>query len=260
MKLAVNGLRMFVKTFGDGLPVILVHGFPLDHTIWLPVVELLENEARLILPDLRGHGQSDAPAGTYSMRLIAQDLAALQDALAIRCAILVGHSMGGYASLAFAQEYPDRLAGLGMVASQAAADSEERRNARYQMAAEVAEKGVTPIAALMAERLFARKDLVPEIERVILNTSPVGVVGALKGLAERPDMSGFLEEINVPTAVIAGSQDGLVPGARTQELVEKIPQAKLTLIQAVGHMPMLEAPEETAGALLELISTVKRQL
>jgi pimeloyl-ACP methyl ester carboxylesterase len=124
-------VELYYEEFGQGVPVILLHGFPLNHTIWMPVVERLQSHVRVITPDLRGHGKSPATDGDYSMRLMAEDIHALMNRLDIPKAVLVGHSMAGYASLAFARAYPGRLAGLAMVASQAEADTPEKRQARY---------------------------------------------------------------------------------------------------------------------------------
>src|SRR5512144_1307135 len=120
-------VNLAYEEHGEGTPVILTHGFPLNRSIWYPVVPKLSEKVHLILPDLRGHGQSPVPEGVYSMRLLAEDLRALMDQLNIEKVVLAGHSMGGYVSLAFARAYPGRLAGLALVATQAAADSPERR-------------------------------------------------------------------------------------------------------------------------------------
>lgn len=252
MKLKVNGIQMYVEVRGTGLPIILLHGFPLDHTIWRLVAARLEGDAQVILPDLRGHGQTESPAGAYSMSLMAQDVAALMDILQIPQAVLVGHSMGGYASLAFARDYPQRLLGLGMVASQAAADTLERQAGRYQTAAQVEQMGTKAIAASMADRLVAKKELAAELEALILSTSAVGVVGTLKGLAERPDMAAFLGNIQVPATVVPGEADVLIPLDKASELAQGLPRCQLVTLPGVGHMPMLEAPEETAAALRRL--------
>ena len=117
---------LFYNEQGQGTPVILLHGFPFNHTIWQPVMPLLAEHARLIMPDLRGFGQSPVTDGVYSMRLMAEDVVALMDKLGLEKAVLVGHSMGGYISLAFAQAYPNRLLGLGLVATQDSSDLPEK--------------------------------------------------------------------------------------------------------------------------------------
>src|SRR5512133_3839444 len=149
----INPVDLYYEEHGQGTPVIFLHGFPFDHTIWKPIVPLLKNEARLILPDLRGFGKSPVPDGVYTMRLQAEDIKQLMDKLAIEQAVLVGHSMGGYVALSFAQAYPSRLLGLGLVATQASADNPERRQSRYKAAEAVAHKGAKVVASNMVSTL-----------------------------------------------------------------------------------------------------------
>ncbi len=177
----VNRIDLYFEEHGSGTAVVLLHGYPLDHTIWQEVVPTLAEHARVIAPDLRGHGRTDAPKGVYSMRLIADDIAGLLDALELPQAIVVGHSMGGYAALAFAQAYPTRLLGLGMVASQAAADTPKRRAGRLENASEVQQNGLAGIANSMPARLTTQARLIPTLRSLILSTTPEGAAGNLKG-------------------------------------------------------------------------------
>ena len=191
-------VELYYEEFGQGFPVILMHGYPLNHTIWMPVVERLQAHARVITPDLRGHGKSPVTDGEYSMRLMAEDIHALMNRLDIPKAVLVGHSMAGYVSLAFARAYPGRLAGLAMVASQAEADSPEKRQGRYITAEEVGRKGVRQVAKSMLPKLTPRKELTADLMEIMLKTPKKGVIGTLKGMAERPDALEWLAEIEVP--------------------------------------------------------------
>jgi 3-oxoadipate enol-lactonase len=249
----VNPVELFYEEQGQGFPVIFLHGFPFDHTIWEPVVENLNGEARLILPDLRGFGRSPVTEGVYSMRLLAADILHLMDRLDVEKAILVGHSMGGYVSLAFASAYPGRLAGLGLIATQAAADAPERRQARYKTADSVAGKGARVVASDMVNSLTPNKDLLKPIKDLILRSHPTGLVGSLKGMAERPDMTGSLGSISVPSVIIAGTADQLLPMERMQTLAQMLPKGWLVEVQGGGHMLMMEEPQHVAGALRQLI-------
>jgi pimeloyl-ACP methyl ester carboxylesterase len=170
--------------------------------------------------------------------------------------VLVGHSMGGYISLAFGRAFPDRLLGLGMVASQAAADAPENKAARYETARKVEADGVGVVAESMPARLTSQPELIENLRRLILKMKPDGVIGDLQGIAERVEMSAWISKVCVPVAVVAGGADALIPLARAQEMAERFPNCKLTVIPQAGHMPMLEAPLETAGALSDLIATV----
>jgi 3-oxoadipate enol-lactonase len=251
-----NTVQLYFKETGEGSPMVLVHGFPLDHTIWDPVVPLLEPHTRLILPDLRGHGRSPAPGGVYDMRTMADDLLGLIDTLHIERVTLVGHSMGGYVSLAFARAYPNRLAGLGFVASHAASDNLEQRANRLKLARKVRRVGVEFLAKDMATKLTCKPNLIEPLQALMTKTQKEGVIGALKGMADRPDSTDILNRIVVPAVVIAGAQDAIIPLERAQTMAQLLGRAWLVELPDAAHMPMMEAPEEVAGALRELIQAV----
>ncbi|MCL4562861.1 MAG: alpha/beta hydrolase [Chloroflexi bacterium] len=255
----VNHLvRLFYEEHGSGLPLVLIHGFPFNHTIWSEVIPELAKQARVIVPDLRGFGRSEAPPGVYTMRQMAADIAELLDALKIQKTTLVGHSMGGYVSLAFAQAYPDQMLALGMVASHAAADTPEKRADRYATAAEVLLQGPEVVARSMVPKLTSDRALQENIHRMILGTQPVGLIGALKGMAERIDSLPLLAAMKFPVMIIAGGSDQLVPLERAREMVARMPKAQMVVIPEAGHMPMLETPTKVAGALVDLCHEVKK--
>jgi len=250
----MDTVSLYYEERGSGTPVVLLHGFPLDHTIWNPVVPLLEIHARLILPDLRGHGKS--PLGqANSIREMAEDVAVLLDMLDIPRAILVGHSMGGYVALAFARAHPHRLAGLGLVASQAESDTPEKQRGRYNTAADVRKHGLRKLAEGISQKLSAQPGLMETIRQIILQANPAGVVSALIAMAERPDATDWLGEIRVPAVVIAGEADALMPPDRAVTLEQLLPHSWRVSLPGVGHLPMMEAPEQTAHPLVELIQS-----
>jgi pimeloyl-ACP methyl ester carboxylesterase len=249
-------VQLYYEEFGKGFPVVFLHGFPFDHTIWEPLVPLISDQARLILPDLRGLGRSPVPDGVNSMRLLAEDVLNLLNTLKIERAILVGHSMGGYASLAFAQAYPHRLAGLGLVSTQAGADSPERRQARYQLAEEVGRKGVKVVAESMAPKLTQNPEQVKSLHKLIMQNKAKGIIACLKGMAERPDALGWLSAISIPAVVVAGDADNFVPLERAQTMAQLLGKAWLVKLPGVGHMPMIDAPQAAADALNQLIQMV----
>lgn len=255
----INPVDLFYKEYGQGTPVIFLHGFPFDHSIWEPLVPLLSKDARMILPDLRGFGRSPVTEDIYSMRLLAEDVLHLMDHLKIEKAVLVGHSMGGYVSLAFAHAYPGRLLGLGLVATQAAADGPERRQSRYKTAEAVAHKGARVVASSMVSTLTPQKELLEPINELILSAHPTGIVGALKGMAERHDLTGELANITVPAVVIAGSSDQLVPKERVETLAQMLPKGWLVTIPNAGHMLMMEDPQAVVTPLRELIKMAERE-
>lgn len=251
-KVLVHGISLAYERRGKGTPFVLVHGFPLDHVTWDALSPHLDANFDLILPDLRGFGQSDAPAGAYTVEQMAADLAALLDALNIRQTCIAGHSMGGYVALAFASAYPERVLGLGLIGSQAVADNAERKAGRYTTARQVEADGVTIVSG-MAEKLSANPDLAPFFREIILRQKAAGVSGALQAMAERPNYTEFLKEIQTPVVLVHGLADALIPPERSREIKALAPAAFLTELPGIGHSPALEAPAETAQALKNLL-------
>jgi pimeloyl-ACP methyl ester carboxylesterase len=237
---------------GQGTPLVLLHGYPLDHTIWEEVLPFLSATFDLILPDLRGFGASAASADPCTMADMASDLAELLDRLGTQQAAVAGHSMGGYVALAFARAYPARLRGLGLVASQVLADKPEGREARYKTAALVAETGVGLVAESMPPKLSADAQVQARVRGLIERQTPAGVIGALHAMAARPDSGDLLPGWNIPLVLVHGDADGLIPIERAREVQAAVPQAKLFPLAGVGHMPMLEAPQQVADALKTL--------
>ncbi|MBI5959500.1 MAG: alpha/beta fold hydrolase [Chloroflexi bacterium] len=239
---------------GQGNPVILLHGFPFDHTIWQAQVDALSDHCRLILPDLRGHGQSPAPDGIYTMDELAGDVIALMDDLHIQRAVWIGHSMGGYILMAALRLAPERISGIGLVATQASADSEERRAGRLAAAEKALQEGGAPVAQMMIKALFAPGfDLIsPPAQRIadlISRTAWTGLAGSQRGMAARPDSIETLRGVRVPAVVIAGANDSIIPLDGAQQMAQAIPGARLVEIADAGHLLMLEQPEAVSAAL-----------
>ena len=251
--ISLNGFELAYERRGRGKPLVLLHGYPLDHSIWEPVLPLLENDFDLILPDLRGFGESGMPAGPYGMADITADIAALLDALDIWQAVIAGHSMGGYAALAFVRAYPQRTLGLGLVSTQVLADTPEKKAGRYQEAGHILAHGVKEVAEGMSVKLTPDTELQASLKTLILRQRPDGLAGALRAMADRPDSSTLLPGCVFPVVLIHGLADGLIPVERARSVKVTVPQAQLTEISNVGHMPMMEAPKETAEALKMLI-------
>jgi pimeloyl-ACP methyl ester carboxylesterase len=227
---------------------MLIHGFPLDHSIWNQTAELLKSDFDLILPDLRGFGESSAVDAVYTMTDMADDLAALLDSLGVEKITLVGHSMGGYVALAFAKKYPARVSGLALVASQTLADPSERKEGRYKTAQQVAEKGVGVVAEAMTAKFSANEKTQAAIRAVINRQSASGVIGALKAMAEREDLTAFLSAVDFPIVLLHGAVDDLIPADRARETKALIPSVHLVELANIGHAPMMDAPEKTAEA------------
>ncbi len=255
---------------GAGLPVLLVHGFPLDHTMWDGQIEALAEHAWVIAPDLRGFGQSPLgaldPARGISMERYADDLGELLDAIgpAVKEPIvLVGFSMGGYIAWQFVRKYPERVRALVQCDTRAVADSEEGRAGRLKMAEKVAEWGSARIAEMMGPKLIApqsfetKPEVVAAVRAVVERTSPAGIAAAQRGMAARPDMTSFLPQIHVPTLVLVGAEDAISPPSEMQVIADKIPNAEFVVIPDAGHMTTMENPEAVNQALLAFIESLK---
>jgi 3-oxoadipate enol-lactonase len=252
-RVLLNGIQLAYKRQGQGMPLMLIHGYPLDHTIWDSVVPLLESDFDLILPDLRGFGQSSAVNSHYLLDDMAADLVALLDFLKIKKAAIAGHSMGGYVALSFARRYPSRVRGLGLIASQAIADQPEKKVGRYQMADRVEASGVGEVAESMPSLLTSDAGFQETLKQLILRQPPKGVAGALRAMAERPDSTDFLSSFDFPMVIIHGLTDKIIPIERAREVRAAVKNCSLVEIEGVGHMPMMEAPQVTSEALRTLL-------
>lgn len=251
-KVDVNGIQLAYDRRGKGTPLVLVHGYPLDHHLWDGIAPLLEDTFDLILPDLRGFGSSTTVDSFYAMEDFASDIAGLLDQLNIQETAIAGHSMGGYVALAFARLFPERVHGLGLVASQVLADSTERKEARYKSAAEVADKGIGSVVEAMAPKFTPDTRLQAFAREIMERQPPAAYIGALKAMAERVDSTPLLSSFRFPVVLIHGDSDELIPIERARDVKAALPAAHLVEISGAGHMPMMEAKEKTAQALKHL--------
>lgn len=247
MKFFNGSVSLAYDRIGRGAPLVLIHGFPLDHSIWDDVTPLLTPTFDLILPDLRGFGESISPAPVWTMPNLAADIAALLDHLGIESAFLAGHSMGGYVALAFAAAYPQRVRGLALVASQTAADTPEKRAGRFAQAGQIAEDGIGETVAGMTLKLSPDARVQKFVHDLMRKQKPAGFIGSLKAMAERADTLSVLEEASFPVLIVHGGADGLIPLQR--EIQAKVPRARVFELPGVGHMPMMESPQQVADAL-----------
>lgn len=254
LKANVNGIQLAYERRGLGLPLILLHGHPFDHTIWEDVAAQLEADFDLILPDLRGFGESEAPQTPYLLPDMAADILALMDVLGLDRAFLAGHSMGGYIALAFAHAWPERLAGLGLVASHVFADPPERRAARYTDAEAIEQRGLAFWAETFPPKLTPDSRLQVHLRNLIARQNPWGAAQSMRAMAERPDASPWLAEFEFPMLIVHGAADALIPLERARQAKALAPKIHLVELPNVAHMPMLEAPEATAEALRFFLS------
>jgi 3-oxoadipate enol-lactonase len=248
-----NPVELVYHEYGKGILLVLLHGYPLDYTIWEKIVPSLEKRARVILPDLRGHGASPEMGDRVSIREMAEDVYALYERLQSGRMILGGHSMGGYIALAYAHAYPQHLNGLALIATQSEADTPERRQGRLITAREVRRRGVGYIAKGMPSKLTDNPDIQHQIQEIIEKTRQNTLIQSQKAMADRPDASLWLANITVPSLVIAGKQDHLIPVEQSASMVQLLNKGWLVELPTAGHLPMIEDPEGVVEALEQLI-------
>jgi len=265
-RITVRGIELAYVERGAGTPLLLVHGYPLDHSMWNAQIDTLADRegCRVIAPDLRGFGQSEASRGVVTMEDMADDLAALLDELGIdEPIVFCGLSMGGYVAFQFALKYAQRLAGLILCDTRAVADTPQLAAARRATAEEVLEEGSANLVAAMMPKLFAElsasgsPQMVESLGRVMLENNPQGTAAAALGMAQRPDVTASLCKIDCPALVIVGSQDAISTAAEMRSIADGIPGAEFVEIPNCGHMSPMEKPDEVNAAIARFIAALQ---
>jgi 3-oxoadipate enol-lactonase len=243
------------RVLGDGPPVVLLHPFPVTHEFWMPVAEALATRYRVVLPDLRGHGDSGIGEGPATMEKHAADIARVMDDADVGRAWLVGVSIGGYALFEFWRKHRGRVAALGLCNTKAQADGPQACAERLQAANDVLDRGTEPFFESLIPRVMAkttremRPDLVDGALRMMRKLSGEDVAQVQRGMAARPDSVETLKTINVPTLLVTGEED-VITGMNEAELMRQhIPGSQLRVIPKAGHYSAWEQPEEMTKLL-----------
>lgn len=253
---------------GTGQPVVLVHGFPLDSRMWSPQIEALSKSCRVIAPNLRGFGGSGLKPGDetrgVSMADYAADVATLLDAISVtEPVILCGFSMGGYIMWQFLRQFPDRVKAFVPCDTRAIADTPEAKAGRLKSADEVLKSGVESVVTGMLPKLVAestRQDqpqVIEELTTIMRSCPPEAVATALRGMAERPDVTAELAGFTQPALVIVGANDAISSSQEMRGIADKLPNAKFVEIPNSGHMTTLENPAAVNVALSEFVSSLR---
>jgi 3-oxoadipate enol-lactonase len=246
----------------DGLPIVLLHAFPLRGEMWQSQAEALVNKlgCRVIVPDLRGFGASDAPPGPYTMNLYAADVLGLVDHLKIPRFILGGLSMGGYITFALIRQAAERIQGIILADTKASEDSDAVRSGREEQAIRAETEGTSVVANLMLPRLLSprtlanRPDLVAETRSMIEKNKPTGIAGAARGMALRPDSTPALTAIKCPTLVLVGEYDTTTPIAEAKAMFSQLTNGTFSIIDGAAHISTIEAPEKVSDAMVHFVS------
>lgn len=264
MNAHINGITLAYEDRGVGLPVVFLHAFPLNRTMWAGQQAALSSRYRTIALDLRGHGESDAPLWHYSLDQAADDVRALLDHLAISRAVFVGLSMGGYILFAFYRKYAERVTGLVLADTRAQADTAEGRTGRFQMAQTAYRNGPGAVADLMIPKLLSpataqtRPELVRTVRAMIEGNQISGIAGDLMAMAERPDSTPLLHQIACPTQIIVGEQDIATPPADAKLMADQIPGARSAVIPHAAHLANLEQPKAFNRILSSFLEGIEK--
>lgn len=262
MILEVEGRKIGHDWRGDGLPVVLLHAFPLDRRMWDDQVLAFSDHFRVITIDQRGFGDSHLTRPDYTLGDAAHDVASVLDSLDVKAAAILGLSMGGYVALALFRLYPDRFRALVLADTRAAADTDEGRARRFASAERAEREGAAIIAddmvklALAEDTLARRKDVVRTMREIIESNQPAGIAAAQRAMADREDSTGLLAEIKCPTLVIVGAEDTLSPVSEAEQMRARIPGATLRVIEGAGHMTNMEQPAEFNEAVIEFLNPI----
>ena len=258
----VNNTQIAFDDTGSGSPVILLHGFPFNRTLWSEQVSALSPTHRVITPDLRGFGASDVTDSPATMSDMAQDIAALMDSLGIERATIGGLSMGGYVVLAFYKLFPERVSALILADTRPQADSEEAKVTRAQQAKDALSEGMAGIANAMLPKLFTPDSVahkphsVQRVREMMMTTKSAGAAAALMGMAVREDHTEALPKVNVPTLILVGREDPITPVADSETMHKQIVGSELVIIDNASHVSNVEQADQFNSHLKAFLSKI----
>jgi 3-oxoadipate enol-lactonase len=239
---------------GEGTVLLLLHGFCESHLIFESLIPELSARYRVIAPDLPGHGETSWDKGIRNLDDFACWLRDFLDALEVEDCVLVGHSMGGYIAAAFAELFPERLRGLGMLHSTALGDPEERKESRSKAMAFVQQNGKELFLRAFVASLFhdPQPQWLKKLTEITAVTDQDAILACLRMMRDRPDRSAVVGALVVPVMYITGGLDGLVSPERSRQELAQLPLALLHRIPEASHMGIYEAPERVIAAVLSL--------
>jgi pimeloyl-ACP methyl ester carboxylesterase len=251
--------EIFYEIRGNGPPVVLLHPFPCDHEFWHPVAAVLDSRYRLILPDLRGHGDSEIGEGPAFMPKHASDIARVLEAVGVGKAAFVGCSIGGYILFEFWRRFRARMTSLALLDTRPQADSAEGRANRLKAADAVLEQGTEPFIESMIPKLMGpttvttRPDVVDGARAMMRKMSAEDISLVQRGMAERPDSVADLKTIGVPTLIAIGEEDVLSTVADGELMRQNIAGSQLKVIRKAGHYAAWEQPELVGKILRQFL-------
>jgi 3-oxoadipate enol-lactonase len=258
-----SGVAMSYRDLGEGEPLVLLHGFPLNGRMFESQMTAFSGSHRVVAPDYPGFGRSPRTPAQPDVRYYAEGVRGLLDRLHLERVILGGVSMGGYVAFECMRLFPERVSALILANTRPEPDAEEMRETRKEMALRVAQEGVGVLIELQMDRLLTphtlqnNEELVESVRAMIFDNSPDGIVAALGAMRERPDSTPLLGEIDVPTLVVGGEEDGISSPEIMGAMAAKIPGAHHVTIPKASHLSNLEAPEEFNATLADFLKSIR---
>ncbi|HEX2271043.1 MAG TPA: alpha/beta fold hydrolase [Pyrinomonadaceae bacterium] len=256
----IDDIQLAYTDVGAGPAIVLIHGYPFNRSLWTEQAEVLRDRYRVVIPDLRGFGESDSSNGPATMDRMAEDVAELLDHLEIEQAVIGGLSMGGYVALAFCKQIPARVRALVLADTRAQADTDEAKQTRAQQAEKALSEGMAGIVDAMLPKLLTpdtvskHPEVVKRIRDMMLKTRPEGAAAALLGMAQRDDQTEFISTIEAPTLIAVGREDAITPVADSEAMHAKIAGSRLVVIENAGHVSNLENTDQFNRALITFLN------
>ncbi len=256
-KTRVHDIEIAYEDEGSGPPVVLLHGYPFNRSMWDDQTQALRNSQRVIVPDLRGHGESEVAEAT--IEAMARDIGGLMTSIGISEAAIGGLSMGGYVALAFYRLYPERVRALVLADTRASADTDEVKQNRRKQAERALSEGMEGIANDLLPKLLSphtlekRAEIVDRVRQMMVETKPEGAAAALKAMGERNDQTDLLSRIVAPTLILVGRDDVITPVKDSESMHRVIEGSHLEVIEGAGHVSNVEQPEQFNRVLLNFL-------
>ncbi|MCI0336139.1 MAG: alpha/beta hydrolase [Acidobacteria bacterium] len=260
-RIKVNGAELAYRDEGSGEPIVFLHAFPLNQTLWDGQLAAFASDYRVITFDWRGFGHSTLGDRILTMDVFADDLTGLLQELSIERAIICGLSMGGYAAFAFYRKAPERVSALILADTRSTPDNEEGKRGRLEMAELVRNNGAPALVDIMIPRLFGETTLrnnpqvAERVKAMIESSQPEGVAQALLAMAGRVDSTDMLPQISCPTLIIVGNEDKLTPPDESEKMSQAIPGSILEIILNAGHLTNIEQPESFNRSVSDFLSS-----
>jgi pimeloyl-ACP methyl ester carboxylesterase len=257
----VGDTEIAFDDIGSGMPLVFLHAFPLNRTMWEPQVSALVAESRCIPIDYRGFGDSP-PASPYSIDRYADDVAGVLDALQIEHAVIIGCSIGGYVSFALWRRHRQRVRALVLSDTRASAETPEGAERRHALIELARTQGAGAVANAQIATLVGRTtrdkrpDIYDSVHRMIAQAPVDGIVGGLEALLTRPDSAATLPTIDVPTLIVVGDEDVITPPSEARVLHQAIAGSRLEILPQSGHLPNMERPAAFNTVLSEFLATL----